>query len=106
MAKLRYCVRNDATGSGVRDATEERADWDAAMLLAHVQSRVAAGHTVVDLDVRAHPPHDPPPANPLATKRARMQELRAKTWAGCTLAEREEARALAFELGEPSPPAA
>lgn len=37
-------------------------------------------------------------------KHKRLRDLRAKGWTNLTLAEKDEARALAFDLGEPSPP--
>lgn len=110
MARVVYCVKGP-DGYCHGDASEERADFDHDAMLAHVGARMAPGWSIVDLEApgAVHPPKDPALMSALtarATKTNRLSALRAKGWANLTLVERNEARALAFDLGEPSPPAA
>lgn len=92
MARVTFHLRRDADGMLVGEGIEEGAN----VTLATIQARQPAGVSVLDARTAPRPPEPPDPLRP---KRERLAALRVKGWAALTLAEKEEARALRFDLG-------
>lgn len=108
MNGARWWVRDRATGTFRGDGRAFHAALTKAQILANLRANAPADVEILDADTDARPPDAPLPAAVVAlnTKRARLAELRAKGWAALVLVEKDEARVLAFDIGEPSPPAA
>lgn len=70
-----------------------------AQIAAEIRWNLPAGRALVEVDAAHKCIAVPVPPDPLASKRARLAELRAKGWANLSAAERDEANALRFDLG-------
>lgn len=97
-----YAVIERASGRAVSFGTEIADPLPAALEAVPIDRQPGAGErwdavtrTVVAV-----------PKTTIETKRDRLADLRAKGWANLALAEKDEARAIAFDIGAPSPPAA